>query len=142
MSPENFFTVSQPEAETVTDINNPPHNRHYNPFDPKNEFPKMLYHHESGHVLTVASKMQEKAALIKGFQAKPAADRDYSKVKHGHLAPPRDATPNPSVPAEVLPTLSDEEMEAAEQELANAQNEPVIDEPPALAETRPKKSRK
>jgi hypothetical protein len=124
MDPENFFAASQPVTDTVVDINNPPRNRNYNPHAPENQFPKMLYHHDSGQVLVVKSAAEQKAAEKKGFQLKPSPNRDYSKVKHGSLALVKDTTPNPSVPPDDIVSLSDDEMDAAEQELAAAQTEP------------------
>ena len=45
---ENHFTVDQTSSDVfITDINNPPR-KPYNPRDPQNEFPKMLYHHGNG----------------------------------------------------------------------------------------------
>ena len=80
----NSFTVDKPSLE-ITDINNPPH-RNYNPYDPKNEFPKMVYHHESGRVLNVANEKEQKAALKRGFELKPSPDHDYSKVNRAGIA--------------------------------------------------------
>ena len=80
----NSFTVDKPTVE-ITDINNPPHHN-YNPYDPKNEFPKMVYHHESGRVLNVANEKEQKAALKRGFELKPSPDRDYSRVNRAGIA--------------------------------------------------------
>jgi hypothetical protein len=82
----NSFTVDKPTVE-ITDINNPPH-KNYNPHDPKNEYPKMLYHHESGRVLQVASEKEQKAALKRGFDLKPSPNHDYSKVSRAGIAAP------------------------------------------------------
>ena len=59
---ENHFTVDQPSTDVfITDINNPPR-KPYNPHDPKNEFPKMVYHHGNGRVLKIeANEKEEKA---------------------------------------------------------------------------------
>jgi hypothetical protein len=68
---KNTFTVDQPQQpETVVDINNPPH-RNYNPRDPKNEFPKMLYPPTEGKPVVVQSKEQEAEFLKKKFTHKP-----------------------------------------------------------------------
>ena len=81
---ENHFTVDQPSSDVfITDINNPPR-KPYNPRDPQNEFPKMLYHHGNGKVLKIEAgpdaKKQENALLKKGFKLTPSPDYDYSKV--------------------------------------------------------------
>lgn len=77
---ENRFTVDQPSTDIfITDINNPPR-KPYNPRDPKNEYPKMLYHHGNGRVLKVANEKEEKAALKRDFKLTPSSDFDYSKV--------------------------------------------------------------
>ena len=80
----NSFTVDQPTVE-IADINNPPR-KNYNPHDPKNEFPKMLYHHETGRVLNVANEKEQKAALKRGFDLRPSPDHDYSKVSRAGIA--------------------------------------------------------
>jgi len=80
----NSFTVDKP-AVTITDINNPPR-VNYNPYDPKNEFPKMVYHHESGRVLKVNDAKEQKAALKRGFDLKPSPGHDYSKVSRAGIA--------------------------------------------------------
>ena len=82
---QNSFAVDKPEV-VITDINNPPR-RNYNPFDPANEFPKMLYHHEMGRVLKVASAAEQKAALKRGFELKPSPTHDYSRVSRAGIAP-------------------------------------------------------
>lgn len=84
-SVQNSFTVDKPSAPTITDINNPPR-ANYNPHDPKNEFPKMLYHHGSGRVLKVNDAKEQKAALKRGFDLKPSPGRDYSKVSRAGIA--------------------------------------------------------
>ena len=87
----NSFTVDKPTVE-ITDINNPPH-KNYNPYDPKNQYPKMLYHHETGRVLQVANEKEEKAALKRKFDLKPSPDHDYSKVSRAGVAPKADHGP-------------------------------------------------
>ena len=84
----NSFTVDKPEV-TITDINNPPRTN-YNPYDPKNEFPKMLYHHETGRVLKVMNEKEQKAALKRNFELKPSPGHDYSKVSRAGIAAPAD----------------------------------------------------
>ena len=78
---QNSFAVDYGAGEHVIDINNPPR-RNYNPGAPENQFPKMVYHHDDGHVLTVADERQLKAALKRGFKEKPDPRRDYSQVKN------------------------------------------------------------
>ena len=80
----NSFTVDKPEV-VITDINNPPR-QNYNPHDAKNEFPKMVYHHESGRVLKVANDKEQKAAIKRGFDLKPSPNHDYSKVNRAGIA--------------------------------------------------------
>jgi hypothetical protein len=72
----NHFAVDT--VPNVVDINNPPKIR-----VPYMEFPKMMYHHDSGKVLTVADQKQEKAAFKHGFQLQPSPTHDYSNIKHG-----------------------------------------------------------
>lgn len=87
----NSFTVDKPTVE-ITDINNPPR-RNYNPHDPQNEYPKMLYHHETGRVLQVNNQKEEKAALKREFKLKPSPGHDYSKVNRAGIAAPVGAEP-------------------------------------------------
>jgi hypothetical protein len=83
----NSFAVDYAAGNSVIDINNPPR-KPYNPHDPKNEFPKMLYNHETGKVLTVASTKEEQVAIKKhGFKREPAPDREYHLAKSGMVAP-------------------------------------------------------
>lgn len=77
-----------------------PHYRHQ-------EFPKMVYHHEGGQVLEVADERQLKAAEKKGFQRKPAADRDYSKIQNGIAA--------------MKPVVAPTEVEFAQEVFADAE---------------------
>ena len=86
-SVRNSFTVDQPTTDgpAITDINNPPR-RPYNPYDPKNQFPKMLYHHESGRVLKVEDEKEQKAAQKRGFKIEPSSAHDYSKVTRAGIA--------------------------------------------------------
>lgn len=85
-SVRNSFTVDEPQVgPAITDINNPPR-RPYSPSDPKNEFPKMLYHHETGRVLTVHNEKEQKAAMKRDFDLKPSPGHDYSKVNRAGIA--------------------------------------------------------
>ena len=100
----NTFAVDYQAGNTVVDINNPPQKRYVH-----QEFPKMLYDHESGRVLQVKDEKEMKAALKKGFQVKPAPDRDYSKVtRSGSVAPSKPEPPEP--------ILSDEDLLAADED--------------------------
>lgn len=107
----NEFAVDYQQGQTI-DLSKPlkvP----YNPHDPKNEFPKLIYHHENGHVLQVADAKQEKAALRKGYQLQPSPHHDYSKARVGIAAPKK---------AAALPTA--EELLSEEDEAAlEAENE-------------------
>ena len=92
---ENHFTVDQPSTDVfITDINNPPR-KNFNPYDAKNQYPKMMYHHETGRVLHVGkakelkpgdNEKEEKAAAKRGFKLKPSPDYDYSKVSRAGIA--------------------------------------------------------
>jgi hypothetical protein len=80
-SPMNTFTVDKPTAgETVIDINNPP-KKNYNPHDPKNRYPRLMYHHETGKVVKVENATQEGAAEAHGYDVKPSPNHDYSKIR-------------------------------------------------------------
>ena len=103
---QNSFAVDYQAGNTVIDINNPPQKRYVH-----QEFPKLVYHHESGHVLTVADDKQLKLAVKKGYDLKPAPDRDYSKLSRARVAPVKAA---PSAPP-----LTDEQLLAADEEDAS-----------------------
>jgi len=77
------------------------------------EYPKMVYHHTSGHVLEVANAAEEKAAVARGFKSKPAADRDYSQTKAGNVAPSKPVPDVVALPEEE--TINAEELLAQEQ---------------------------
>lgn len=105
----NSFAVDKPTVE-VTDINNPPR-RPYSPSDPKNEFPKVLYHHESGRVLTVQNDKEQKAAHKRGFELKPSPAHDYSKITRAGIAAVADHAPKreEEMSAEELAAMDEEE---------------------------------
>ena len=106
---ENHFTVDQPSNDVfITDINNPPR-KAYNPHDPKNQYPKMLYHHGNGRVLKVANEKEEKAALKRDFKLAPSPDYDYSKVNQnsGIAAKAIHAPREESMSAEELAALDE-----------------------------------
>jgi len=109
---ENHFTVDQPSTEaTITDINNPPR-KNYNPHDPKNEFPKALYHHGNGRVLKVENEKEQKAALKRGFELKPSPDHDYSKVSRAGIAAKASSEPKreEEMSAEELAALDEQDQ--------------------------------
>jgi hypothetical protein len=83
----NHFSVDGPTTDgpVITDINNPP-KKNYNPRAAENEFPKMLYHHESGRVLKVENEKEQKAAIKRGFELKPSQDFDYGKINRAGIA--------------------------------------------------------
>ena len=91
---QNHFTVDPPQQSNaeITDINNPPR-KNYNPYDPKHEFPKMVYHHDSGRVLTVQNEKEQKAASKRGFVPEPSPGHDYSKVSRAGIAAKASAEP-------------------------------------------------
>ena len=106
---ENHFTVDQPSNDIfITDINNPPR-KAYNPRDPQNQYPKMLYHHGNGRVLKVANEREEKAALKRDFELTPSPDYDYSKVNQnsGIAAKAIHAPREESMSAEELAALDE-----------------------------------
>ena len=106
---ENHFTVDQPSNDIfITDINNPPR-KAYNPHDPQNQYPKMLYHHGNGRVLKVANEKEEKAALKRDFKLAPSPDYDYSKVNQnsGIAAKAIHAPREESMSAEELAALDE-----------------------------------
>ena len=109
---ENHFTVDQPSNDVfITDINNPPR-KAYNPRDPQNQYPKMLYHHGNGRVLKVANEKEEKAALKRDFKLAPSPDYDYSKVNQnsGIAAKAIHAPREESRSAEELAALDEEDQ--------------------------------
>ena len=106
---ENHFTVDQPSNDVfITDINNPPR-KAYNPRDPQNQYPKMLYHHGNGRVLKVGNEKEEKAALKRDFKLAPSPDYDYSKVNQnsGIAAKAIHAPREESMSAEELAALDE-----------------------------------
>ena len=121
MKSQNSFTVDKPFV--ITDINNPPH-KNYNPNDPKNEFPKMVYHHGNGRVLTVHNKQEEAAVLKRGYDLKPSSGHDYSQLRGGFAKP---VTIEPKreeeMSAEELAALDEAELAGTEAEQAPVQEE-------------------
>lgn len=87
----------------------------YNPRDPKNQYPRMLYHHKTGHTLTVKDARQEKAASARGYQREPSEEHDYSAIPSHGIAPRKAATvtrPKPEFTAEDLAELDEQEAES------------------------------
>ena len=105
----NSFTVDKPTAE-VTDINNPPR-RPYNPHAPENQYPKVLYHHETGRVLTVQNEKEHKAAHKRGFEVQPSPAHDYSKITRAGIAAVAEHAPKreEEMSAEELAAMDEEE---------------------------------
>jgi len=86
MSPvTNSFAVDYGAGEHIIDINNPPR-KNYNPHAPENQFPRALYHHETGRILHVENEKEMTAALKRNFELKPAPGRDYSKISMAGIA--------------------------------------------------------
>ena len=109
---ENRFTVDQPSTdEFITDINNPPR-KNFNPYDAKNQYPKMLYHHKTGRVLQVANEKEEKASVKRGFELKPSPDFDYSKVNRAGIAAKASSEPKreEEMSAEELAALDEQDQ--------------------------------
>jgi hypothetical protein len=110
MNQGNNFAVDYNNGDQVRDINNPPRKPYKH-----EEYPKMVYHHDSGRVLTVNDQAQEKTALKQGFQLKPSPGHDYAKVRSGMLAPVKPEAPEREKEMSVEEL---EQLEAGEQELA------------------------
>jgi hypothetical protein len=103
-SPTNMFAVDYQAGEHVIDINNPPTKRYVH-----QEFPKLVYHHESGHILQVDDEKQLKAAQKRGFKDRPASNRDYSKIAGSVAAIAEHAEPRPEeLSADEMVELDDE----------------------------------
>jgi hypothetical protein len=122
MSPvTNNFAVDYSQGDNVVDINNPPKKRYVH-----QEFPRMVYHHTSGHVLNVKNKRELALALKKGFDLQPSPDRDYSKVKSGFVAPMKEH----GEPREAALSMEDEEaLKAADLEDEELDREASGEEP-------------
>jgi hypothetical protein len=109
----NSFAVDQPKfaAEPfIEDINNPP-KRPYK----HQEYPKTMYHHESGRVITIpagedAPKL-EAAAKKKGFKNEPSPSHDYSHIRGGVASGQYNAPPNRELTAEQIAEMEDEDQE-------------------------------
>jgi hypothetical protein len=55
----------------------------YNPHDPKNHYPRLVYNHKDGRVLTVIDEADCKAKQKDGFQTEPSPKHDYSTIRGG-----------------------------------------------------------
>lgn len=55
----------------------------YNPHDPKNQYPRLVYHHKDGRVVTVTDEADCKAKQKDGFQTEPSPKHDYSTIRGG-----------------------------------------------------------
>lgn len=108
--PRNHFATDI-QQDTVVDINDPKVPPYGTPKNPFRAYPKMVYHHDSGHVLTVQNDQQYAAAKKRGFEDKPSLHRDYSKVKSGMVAPVVEKGPERE---HVLTNEEIEQMEADE----------------------------
>lgn len=117
----NSFAVDYNAGEHITDINNPPSPRYR-----YQEFPKLVYHHETGQVLEVVDERQLKAALKHDFQEKPSPGHDYSNMR-GAVAMTRPASAIGQVPlsAERLVAMEDDILPSADDLDAVAEEENV-----------------
>ncbi len=70
--------LSKPQ---VIDINNPPREPYIH-----QEFPRAMYHHRTGHVITVQDEKEMAARKRYGFKLEPSPNHDYSQVTHGIAA--------------------------------------------------------
>jgi hypothetical protein len=50
------------------------------------EFPKTLYNHKSGHVVTVKDEKEEAARKKQGFKKEPSPNHDYSQINASRAA--------------------------------------------------------
>ncbi|HEY1800086.1 MAG TPA: hypothetical protein VGG46_04050 [Terriglobales bacterium] len=91
------------------DLSKPPVNRYRN-----NPFPRMVYHHQTGHVVTVHDDRQLQLAEKKGFQKEPSLNHDYSQVKNGIAAVKMAAATRPETIT--VNDLEDEELLAQQSE--------------------------
>lgn len=89
-NPENQFTVDKNQSPEpfISDINNPPQRRYKH-----QEYPKAMYHHDSGRTLVVKDEKEEAAAKKKGFKEEPSPDHDYSRTQFGRVAPEKAVAP-------------------------------------------------
>ena len=110
-------------TENVVDINNPKVARYGSPQNPRKEYPKAMYDHETGHYLEAKNSAQEAALANRGFKTIPSPNHDYHKVRSGMRAPLKEVGPE----REKVMTAEDiEALEAAElasiEEQANQQS--------------------
>ena len=56
----------------------------FNPRDPKHAFPRMVFHHDTGHTLTVRDAKQLSAAQKHGYKLEASENWDYSKLPNGY----------------------------------------------------------
>lgn len=91
---------------TIVDINDPKI-----PRAPYQEYPKTLYNHKTGHIVTVKDAKEEAARVKQGFQAKPSPNHDYSQIQNSRAAA-KEVDPNADLPP--LPAVEDEEDGEAE----------------------------
>jgi hypothetical protein len=132
---QNHFAVDTP-TETVVDVNNPPQKRYRH-----QQFPQMVYHHQSGHVLIVQNAVELQAAQKRGFQEKPALDRDYSQVRAGHAAPMKQVAPREvALSASDLAEVETEVETSDEVEVASDVSEVAQDD--STEESRPRRGRR
>ena len=107
---ENVIDLSQGGAASTA--------RYGTPANPRQDYPKMVYDHESGRVLIVHNKPQHTAAAKRGFKDEPSPTHDYSKVRSGSIAPIKEVGPEREklVTAEELEQAEAEELAALEDE--------------------------
>ena len=77
----NSFAADQPQGGQVFDLNNPPRPRYTH-----KAFPKMVYH-ESGKTMIVNDAKELEKSQKNGFNLKPVAGHDYSKMNRVGVAP-------------------------------------------------------
>jgi hypothetical protein len=104
----NHLLATTPTGREI-DLNKPPILR-----IAYKEYPRVIYHHKTGRVLSVSTPEQMKAAAKKGFKTEPAPDRDYSNVKNGiaqmkQEGPPREV----ELTAEEIALLDEEDSKAS-----------------------------
>lgn len=119
----NVFSVDQPQQnENVIDLSKGGPNvaRYGSPQNPRKEYPKMVYDHDSGRVLVVQNEAQHAAAKKRNFLDHPSPNHDYSKVRSGSIAPIKEEGPE----REKLMTVED--LDAAEAAELAALEDPEV----------------
>ena len=124
-TPQNFFAADA-NTEVLIDINNPKTPRYGTGQNPKREYPRIVYHHDTGHILQVSTKGQHEAAKNRGFVDQPSDKFDYHGVRSGMKAPVKEVGPEREQPltAEDLEAMEAAQLAELEQDQADAAESP------------------